>query len=307
VAGLQRAGSQIIRESKRPSQVHGSREPKLRTVPEPRAGPSVSAARTLHRTLGRLVMPGIGPSASLCFLLARCTIRTTSGRTTPSRCANGVTRGRRGGPRCWRWATRSASGASTGEAAERRKDVRLLAGGRLPHAGESCSMGLGWGRVSRVTWLYPRSFYFVFCEAAFDARYIHNFHILLVKDAARAAPAADGAARRAPYTPRPPASATAQHTHAALPSASPARALFVAFNRTNPPDHGLTLRRPRPRCTPSPSLYALALVVRPRPRCTPSHRLPSRLRRHGGRARVAGRARGGPTPRHRPRHGGPGP
>ncbi|KXZ44875.1 hypothetical protein GPECTOR_61g828 [Gonium pectorale] len=33
-------------------------------------------------------------------------------------------------------------------------------------------------------------FYFVFCEAAFDARYIHNYHVLLVKDSAAAAQAA---------------------------------------------------------------------------------------------------------------------
>ena len=28
----------------------------------------------------------------------------------------------------------------------------------------------------------PHRFYFVFCEAAFDARYIHNYHLLFVKD-----------------------------------------------------------------------------------------------------------------------------
>ncbi|GLC46603.1 hypothetical protein PLESTB_001222700 [Pleodorina starrii] len=41
-------------------------------------------------------------------------------------------------------------------------------------------------------------FYFVFCEAAFDARYIHNYHVLLVKDAQSvpAASAATGVAAR---------------------------------------------------------------------------------------------------------------
>ncbi|MEW5297105.1 MAG: hypothetical protein WDW36_000333 [Sanguina aurantia] len=37
-------------------------------------------------------------------------------------------------------------------------------------------------------------FYFVYCEAAFDARYIHNYHILWVKDSAESALAPTGAA-----------------------------------------------------------------------------------------------------------------
>ncbi len=31
-------------------------------------------------------------------------------------------------------------------------------------------------------------FYFAYCEAAFDAKYIHNYHILWVKDASVPAP-----------------------------------------------------------------------------------------------------------------------
>ncbi|GFR51020.1 hypothetical protein Agub_g13347 [Astrephomene gubernaculifera] len=37
-------------------------------------------------------------------------------------------------------------------------------------------------------------FYFAYCEAAFDARYIHNYHILLVKDATHGSAAASAAA-----------------------------------------------------------------------------------------------------------------
>ncbi|KAG2492394.1 hypothetical protein HYH03_009340 [Edaphochlamys debaryana] len=45
-------------------------------------------------------------------------------------------------------------------------------------------------------------FYFVFCEAGFDARYIHNYHLLLVKDANATANAAS-AAGSAPVLPSP--------------------------------------------------------------------------------------------------------
>lgn len=39
-------------------------------------------------------------------------------------------------------------------------------------------------RVCSTTWNSARRFYFAYCEAAFDAKYIHDYHILWVKDAA---------------------------------------------------------------------------------------------------------------------------
>ena len=40
------------------------------------------------------------------------------------------------------------------------------------------------GEFDLTTYNSARRFYFAYCEAAFDAKYIHDYHILWVKDAA---------------------------------------------------------------------------------------------------------------------------
>lgn len=44
-------------------------------------------------------------------------------------------------------------------------------------------------------------FYFAYCEAAFDARYIHNFQVKWVKDAAAAPPPLSGPLPQPPAAP----------------------------------------------------------------------------------------------------------
>ena len=85
-------------------------------------------------------------------------------------------------PRSWAWATASATGASSG--------ARCWS---VPLRNAHWSAGVLWhlacnARMTRSAWATEGRccrcrFYFAYCEAAFDARYIHNFQIVWAKSA----------------------------------------------------------------------------------------------------------------------------